>query len=79
MRINKIGGFLLAGMLALGAPLSGYAQNTGAKQDIKDAGKSVKKATKKTGKAVKKVTKKVTNKVAKETRKGAAKVEDKTK
>jgi hypothetical protein len=79
MRINKLGGFLLAGMLALGAPLSGYAQNSGAKQDIKEAGQDVKKATKKTGKAIKKVTKKVTNKAAKKTRQGAAKVEDKTK
>jgi predicted small secreted protein len=79
MSINKIGGLLLAGVLALGAPLSGYAQNTGAKQDIKGAGHDVKQAAKKTGKAVKKGTKKVTNKVAKKTRQGAAKVEDKTK
>jgi len=79
MRINKIGGLLLAGMLALGAPLSGHAQTTGAKQDIKDAGHDVKQATKKTGKAVKKTSKKVTHKVAKKTRQGAAKVEDKTK
>jgi hypothetical protein len=79
MRINKIGGLLLAGVLALGAPLSSQAQNSGAKQDIKEAGQSLKQATKKTGKAVKKVTKKVTNKVAKKTRQGAEKVEDKTK
>jgi len=79
MRINKIGGLLLAGILALGAPLSGHAQNTGAKQDIKEAGHDVKQATKKTGKAIKKGTKKVTHKVAKTTRQGAAKVESKTK
>ena len=52
MRINKIGGLALAGMLALGAPLSVQAQNTGAKQDIKEAGHDVKQATKKTGKAI---------------------------
>ena len=79
MRINKIGGLLMAAMLALGTPLSGYAQTTGAKQDIKDAGHDVKQATKKTGTAAKKGAKKVTHKVARKTRQGAAKVEDKTK
>jgi hypothetical protein len=79
MRINKLGGLLLAGMLALAAPMSGEAQNTGAKQDIKDAGQDVKQATKKTGKAIKKGTKKVTKKVVKKTRQGAEKVGDKLK
>jgi hypothetical protein len=79
MSIHRIGGLLLAGALALGAPLSGHAQTAGGKQDIKSAGHDVKQAVKKTGKAVKKGTKKVTNKVAKKTRQGAAKVEDKTK
>jgi hypothetical protein len=79
MRISKLAGVLLAGMLAFGNPLSGYAQNTGAKQDIKEAGHDVKQATKKTGKAVKKGTKKATHKAAKKTRQGAATVEDKTK
>ena len=52
--------------------------DTTAKQDIKDAGRSTKRAAKKTGSATKKETKKVVNKTAKTTRKGAGKVEDKT-
>jgi hypothetical protein len=62
---------------------------SGAGQDMKDAGsatkaaakdtgRATKKTAKKTGHAVKKTTKKVVHKSAKETKKGADKVEDKT-
>jgi hypothetical protein len=51
---------------------------TGAKQDIKDAGHSTKRAATKTGSATKKTVKKGVNKGAEGTRKGAGKVEDKT-
>ena len=54
-------------------------QDTGAKQDIKDAGHDTKKAAKKTGSATKKTTKKAANKTAQKTDEGAQKVEDKTK
>jgi hypothetical protein len=79
MRINKLGGLLLSGVLAFGAPLSGFGQKAEAKEEIKDAGHAIKKVAKKTGKAVKKGTKKVTHTAAKGTRKGAEKVEEKTK
>ena len=41
-----------------------YAEDSGAKADIKDAGRSTKRAVKKTGSAAKKGTKKVVNKSA---------------
>ena len=53
-------------------------RNTGAKQDIKDAGSATKRAAKKTGSATKKTSKKVVNKSAGATRKGSGKVEEKT-
>jgi hypothetical protein len=72
---------LLTGLLGLtlivGGAGMGWAQS-GAKDDIKEAGHSTKKAVKKTGSAVKKGTKKVVHAGAKQTRKGAAKVEEKT-
>jgi hypothetical protein len=69
--------FATAGLaLLLGA--FGMAQQ-GAKEDIKDAGKSAKHAVKKTGKAVKKGTKKGVNKAAEKTEEGAAKVKKETK
>lgn len=79
--------FAITGALALMlsfapsfAPVARAAQdtNTGAKQDIKDAGHATKRAVTKTGSATKKGTKKVVNKSAKETKKGADKVQDKT-
>jgi hypothetical protein len=52
--------------------------DTTAKQDIKDAGRSTKRAAKKTGSATKKTTKKAAHKTAQKTKQGAEKVEDKT-
>jgi len=66
----------------LGAALgvaAAAAQDTGAKQDMKDAGQDTKDAAKDTGKATKKTAKKATNKAAKKTKQGANKVDDKTK
>jgi len=73
---------ILVGMLMLTAgfaPAVVRSQDTGAKQDIKDAGHDTKKAAKKTGSAVKKGTKKAVNKTAEKTGQGADKVQDKTK
>lgn len=56
----------------------GARQETTPKQDIKDAGKSTKRAVKKTGSATKKETKKIVNKSAQKTKEGANKVEEKT-
>jgi Ni/Co efflux regulator RcnB len=53
-------------------------QESGVKQDAKDAGHATKRATKKTVRKTKKKTKKVAHKSAKKTREGAEKVEDKT-
>jgi hypothetical protein len=72
---------LLTGLLGLtlivGGAGIGWAQ-TGAKDDIKDAGHNTKQAVKKTGSAIKKGTKKTVHAGAKQTRKGAAAVEGKT-
>ena len=57
---------------------SALQDDTTAKQDMKDAGRSTKRAAKKTGSATKKTTKKAVNKTARKTRQGAEKVEDKT-
>ena len=62
--------FLAMGVVAMG--------QQGAKEDIKDAGRSAKHAAKKTGKAVKKGTKKGVNKAAEKTEEGAAKVKKET-
>ena len=73
------------------APASGFSQpsnpsqDSGAKQDMKDAGHETKQAAVDTGKATKKVAKKTgravkkgTHKAAKKTEQGAQKVKDKT-
>ena len=52
--------------------------DTTAKQDMRDEGRSTKRAAKKTGSATKKTTKKAINKTARKTRQGAEKVENKT-
>jgi histone deacetylase complex regulatory component SIN3 len=52
--------------------------DTTAKQDLKDAGRSTKHAAKKTASATKKGSKKAAHKTAKKTKEGAEKVEDKT-
>jgi hypothetical protein len=70
--------FCLA-LIAVPVPAaSGARQDTTPKQDIKDAGKSTKKAVKKTGSATKKESKKVVHKSAQKTNEGANKVEEKT-
>ena len=68
---------LLSMTLIVGGAGMGLAQS-GAKEDIKEAGHATKKAVKKTGSAIKKGTKKVVHAGAKQTKKGAAKVEEKT-
>lgn len=75
--MNKFGVVALAAALSLTAGLT-FAQNTGAKEDIKEAGRSTKRAAKKTGSAVKKGTKKAVNKSAEGVEKGANAVKDKT-
>lgn len=73
--------YLFAMFLAFALSLGAVAQQTddsGVKQDTKDAAHSTGKAAKKTGHKIKKGTKKVVNKSAHATKKGADKVEDKT-
>lgn len=85
--MNSITRKLGLGVLLLSLSSIGFAQSTdtvtpsqdtGAKQDMKDAGHDTKMAAKKTGHKVKRGTKKTTHKAAKKTRQGAEKVEDKT-
>ena len=68
---------LLSLALMAGGAAPVWAQS-GAKEDVKEAGHATKKAVKKTGSAIKKGTKTVVHAGAKQTRKGAAKVENKT-
>jgi hypothetical protein len=72
--------FLFAMVMACVLSLGAFAQqdDSGAKQDAKDAAHSTGQAAKKTGHKIKKGTKKVVHKAAKGTRKGTEKVEDKT-
>jgi len=75
--MNHITHSILCVTAALGfAGTSAYSQT--AKDDIKDAGHSAKRAAKKTGSATKKTAKKATNKTAGAVEKGAGKVKDKT-
>jgi hypothetical protein len=76
--LNSALRIVAATLLAAGAGLSAYAQESGAKEDIKDAGRSTKRAVKKTGSATKKAAKKATNATAKTVEKGAEKVKEKT-
>jgi hypothetical protein len=85
--MNPRKGILAASLLlALMSSDIALAQDTQSpKQDMKDAGRSIKdatrdigRATKKTGHQVKHATKKAVNKSAEKTRQGAKKVEDKT-
>jgi hypothetical protein len=68
---------VVAGVLSLGA-VAQQTDDSGIKQDTKDAAHSTGKAVKKTGHKIKKGTKKVVHKSANATKKGAAKVEDKS-
>lgn len=71
---------MLALLLGCALAMPAMAQDdSGIKQDTKDAAHSTKSAAKKTGHKVKKGTKKAVNKTAKHTEHGAEKVEDKTK
>jgi hypothetical protein len=84
--LQKLGFSMLLIVAMAGIAIS---QDTGAKQDMKDAGhetkdaakdtgSATKKTAKKTGHAVKHTTKKVTHKAAEKTDEGAQRVEDKT-
>jgi hypothetical protein len=76
MKLNLIFAVLLGCALAMPA----LAQNdSGIKQDTKDAAHSTGKAVKKTGHKIKKGTKKVVHKGAQHTEHGAERVEGKTK
>ena len=72
--------FLLAMAMAFVLSLGAIAQqdDSGIKQDTKDAAHSTGKAVKKTGHKIKKGTKKVVHKSAEATEKGADKVKDKS-
>jgi hypothetical protein len=73
--------FLFAMVVAFAFSLGAIAQqqdDSGIKQDTKDAAHSTGKAAKKTGHKIKKGTKKVVNKSADATEKGADKVKDKS-
>ena len=75
MRIHLATGLL---MLATLAPAALAQNDSGVKQDTKDAAHSTAQAAKKTGHKLKHGTKKAVNKGAHATSKGASKVEDKT-
>src|SRR5579864_865260 len=73
--------FLFAMVMALALSLGAIAQqqdDSGIKQDTKDAAHSTGKAVKKTGHRIKKGAKKVVHKSAEATEKGADKVKDKS-
>ncbi len=70
--------WLVSAALMSGSAVALSAQNSGAKEDAKEAGRATEHAVKKTGSAIKKGTKKVVHAGAKKTRQGAKKVEEKT-
>jgi len=74
--MNKFFGLMSAGLLLAGLS---FADDSTAKQDIKQAGGDVKTAAKKTGAATKHTAKAVAKDTKKGVNKTAAKVEDKTK
>ena len=75
--MNYVTRSILCAAAALGIMgTTAYSQT--AKEDIKDAGRSTKRAAKKTGSATKKTAKKAANKTAGAVKKGADKVKDKT-
>jgi hypothetical protein len=71
---RKLSAWILGGALVCG-PALGWSQDTGAKQDMKDAGHETKNAAKDTGHAVKQGTKKAYHK----TKHGTQKAWHKTK
>lgn len=72
--IHSIG---IVTLLAVGGTLA-YAQDSTAKEDIKEAGRATKRAAKKTGAATKKTAKKAAHSTANAVDKGAKKVKEKT-
>ncbi|HEV2987694.1 MAG TPA: hypothetical protein VG759_04585 [Candidatus Angelobacter sp.] len=76
MGLRVVWTFVFALLLSLGA--MAQQDNSGIKQDTKDAAHATGRAVKKTGRKIKHGTKKIVNKSARATRKGADKVEDKT-
>ena len=76
MRFRILFDMLTALALSLGAVAQ--QDDSGIKQDTKDAAHSTANAARKTGHKIKKGTKKVVHKSAKAMRKGAEKVEDKS-
>jgi type IV secretory pathway TrbL component len=78
MKLKFIFTLLLGCAFWLGVSAQTQSDNSGIKQDTKDAAHSTAKATKKTGKKIKHGTKKAVHKGAHATSKGAGKVEDKT-
>ena len=74
--MNKFFGLMSAGLLLAGLS---FADDSTAKQNIKEAGSDVKSAAKKTGTATKQTAKAAAKGTKKGVNKTAAKVEDKTK
>jgi len=78
MTFHKFTTIVLAGTLMCGGAAA-FAQNdSGTKQDMKNAGTETKDAAKDTGRGVKQGTKKAYHKTKKGTHKAAKKVSDKT-
>ena len=69
---------LVFGLAGFAFPQTSTQSDQSVKSDVKDAGRSTKRATTKTGHKAKQGTKKATHKTARKTRQGAQKVEDKT-
>jgi hypothetical protein len=77
MQLKYLFALVVAFALSLGA-IAQQTDDSGVKQDTKDAAHSTGRAAKKTGHKIKRGTKKVVHKSADATRKGAGKVEDKS-
>ena len=78
MKIHRLSAIVLAGTMLCGTA-SAFAQNdSGTKQDMKNAGSETKYAAKDTGRGVKQGTKKVYHKTKRGTHKVAHTVSDKT-
>ncbi len=77
-RILAIATLLLMSFALYAQDATATHQDTGAKQDMKAAGRSTKRATKKTVHKVKRTTKKGVHKAAHGVSKGASKTEQKT-
>jgi hypothetical protein len=69
---------LIFGLVGIASAQTSSQSDQSVKSDVKDAGRSTKRATTKTGHKIKRGTKRATHKTARKTRQGAQKVEDKT-